>query len=247
MRTSDIWTHSQWWLIGFQPSLLQLKTLVSRKLKSLKCVYSTCTHLDQNLPPPPHDLNESSECNFVYIVEIPCLKHILKKTPQMLAHPPCFGLLVSPTYCSLCLLLFGKWLLLSWVTGQNQAMHISLKARRTTLMAELELSGWEESKRSSRIRHCLDQGKPQLTPSSTGTSITIQKHSFCPAIILLLHLLHHGFFSSSAQASSLCESAHHWTIRSAYVCWHMWRRLPALWFKISIYSYDDKGIPLIPL
>lgn len=120
-------------------------------------------------------------------------EHTLKKTPQMLAHPPCFGLVVSPTYCSLCLLLFGKWLLLSWVTGQNQAMHISLNARRTTLMVELKLSGWEESKRSSRMRHCLDQGKPQLTPSSTGTSITIQKHSSCPAI--LLHLLHHGYLA----------------------------------------------------
>lgn len=59
----------------------------------------------------------------------------------MLAHPPCIGLVVSPACCSLCLLLFGKWLLLSWVTGQNQAMHISLSARRTTLMVELELSG----------------------------------------------------------------------------------------------------------
>lgn len=106
------------------------------------------------------------------------LKHILKRSPQILAHPPCFGLVVSPTFCSLCLLLFGKWLLLSWVTGQNQAMHISLNARRTTLMVELELSGWEESKRSPhRMRHSLDQGKPQPSPSSTGTSATIQKHS----------------------------------------------------------------------
>lgn len=54
-------------------------------------------------------------------------------------------------------------------------------------------------------------------------------------------------FSSSAQASSLCGSPDYCTIRSAYVCWHMLLRLPALWFKISIYSYNDKGIPLIPL
>lgn len=115
----------------------------------------------------------------------------------MLAHPPCFGLVVSPTYCSLCLLLFGKWLLLSWVTGQNQAMHISLNARRTTLMVELELSGWEESKRSSRTRHCTGQGKPQLTPSSTGMPVTIQKRSLRPAIILLLLLLHHGYLAGA--------------------------------------------------
>lgn len=47
--------------------------------------------------------------------------------------------------------------------------------------------------RSSRMRHCLDQGKPQPTPSSTG--ISIQKRSFCPAIILLLHLLHHVYLA----------------------------------------------------
>lgn len=118
----------------------------------------------------------------------------------MSSHPPCFGLVVSPTYCSLCLLLFGKWLLLSWVTGQNQAMHISLKARRTTLMVELEQSGWEESKRSSRTRHCLERGEPQLTPSSTSMSRTIHKCSFCPAIILLPPLLHHGY---SARATCI--------------------------------------------
>lgn len=69
-----------------------------------------------------------------------------------MAHPPCFCLVFSPTYISLCLLLFAKWLPLSWVTGQNQAKHISLKARRATLMVRLGLERREEPKRSS---HCV--------------------------------------------------------------------------------------------
>lgn len=176
MHTSDIWAHSQWWLIGFQPSWLQLKTLVSRKLKFFKCVYSACTHLNQSLF--PHQNIKKKALNLILFTLSRLQPETdTEKESQTLAHPPCFGLVVSPAYCSLCLLLFGKWLLLSWVTGQNQAMHISLNARRTTLMVELELSGWEESKRSPRIRHCLDQEKPQPALSFTGTSATIQKHS----------------------------------------------------------------------
>ncbi|KAK5887593.1 hypothetical protein CesoFtcFv8_016184 [Champsocephalus esox] len=51
--------------------------------------------------------------------------------------------------CSLCLLFFAGWLLL-WVRGHSQAKHISLKARRASLMVRLVLERREEPKRSSR-------------------------------------------------------------------------------------------------
>lgn len=165
-----------------------------------------------------------------------------------LAHPPCFDLVFSPTYSSLCLLFFGKWLLLSWVTGHNQAKHMSLKARRATLMVMLEQK--EESRCSSLLRQCPAQGKPQSSLSSIGTSIFQQQHSFCPIIIPLFYLLK-TWWPSVVQLQ--CTG-----ILSAWVCSPLRHPLclrllthvaltthPC--FKISVYSYNDNRIPLIPL
>lgn len=67
-HTSDIWSHSQCWLIGFQPSWLQPKTLVSRELKFLKCVHTGSTHA-RSIWMEPLDLSW-----FKWNVEIPALK-----------------------------------------------------------------------------------------------------------------------------------------------------------------------------
>lgn len=112
------------------------------------------------------------------------------------AHPPCFCLAFSPTYSSLFLLLFGKWLLLSWVTGHNQAKHISLKARKATLMVKLGLQRQEEPRCPSHFvrvspSQCHSCPRPLLTPSMS------QQLSFCPVtrapgcfcVIPLSHLL----------------------------------------------------------
>lgn len=73
-HTSDIWSHSQWWLIGFQPSWLQPKTLVSRELKFLKCAHTGLTHA-RSIGMEPLDL-----IWFKGNVEIPALNTL--KTPQ---------------------------------------------------------------------------------------------------------------------------------------------------------------------
>lgn len=107
-----------------------------------------------------------------------------------LAHPPCFCLVFSPTYSSLCLLLFGKLLPLSWVTGHSQAKHISLKARRAPLMVKLELERREESKCSShcvsvRPRECHSCPCPLVTrpcPSSSTHSAPPQTHPATSAL-----------------------------------------------------------------
>lgn len=165
-----------------------------------------------------------------------------------LAHPPCFCLVFSPTYISLCLLLFGKWLLLSWVTGHNQAKHISLKARRATLMVRLGLERREEPKRSSHCvnvspRECHSCPRPLLArpcPSST--------HSAPPRTHPATSALSCSFISCNMvnigrdiqrlapvhrhPPDWVCLSLCH---PSAYVSWHnMLFRLPTvptLWFK----------------
>lgn len=71
-HTSDIWSQTQWWLIGLQPSWLQAKTMLLRELKMLKCVHSGLTDT--------HHLNESPESNFV---QMKCrdfsVKHTVKQ------------------------------------------------------------------------------------------------------------------------------------------------------------------------
>lgn len=140
-----------------------------------------------------------------------------------MAHPPCFCLVFSPTYSSLCLLLFGKLLLLSCVTGHNQAKHISLKARRTTLMIKLGLERREEPKCSSLCvsvspRECHGCPRPLLAspcPSSTHyappcihSATSSLSCSFISCNMMNISL-RYPVFSSSAQASPLVEFACH--------------------------------------
>lgn len=151
-------------------------------------------------------------------------------------------------YSSLCLLLFGKLLLLSWVTGHNQAKHISLKARRATLMVKMGLERWEELKCPSHCvsvspRECHSCPRPLLTcpcPSSAH-SAPPRMHSSTSALSCFLISCDMVNISRNIQCLapvhrlssgwiflSLCHP-------SAYVSWHnMLLRLhtvPTLWFK----------------
>lgn len=113
----------------------------------------------------------------------------LRRRNPTLAHPPCFCLAFSPTYMSLCLLLLGKWLLLSWVTGHSQAKHISRRARRATLMVKLVLERREEPRRSPHCvsvlpRECHSCPCPLLVrPCPSGThSAPPRTHPATPAL-----------------------------------------------------------------
>ena len=109
---------------------------------------------------------------------------LIKATSPTCAHPPCFCLVFSPTYTSLCLLLFGKWLPWSRVMGHNQAKHISLRPRRATLMVKLGLERREEPARSSHCvsvwpRECHSCPRPLLVrpcPSSTHAHTQLLLH-----------------------------------------------------------------------
>lgn len=145
-------------------------------------------------------------------------------------------------YCSLCLLLLGKWLLLSCVTGHNQAKHISRKARRATLMVKLELERREESKCSShRVRvwprECLCCPSPLVArpcPSGSPHSAPPHTHPATPALSCLL-------ISCNMVSISRSAALHRYPLRSsllatvpslaAYISRHMLLRLSTLWFK----------------
>lgn len=98
-----------------------------------------------------------------------------------LAYPPCFCFALSPRYSSLCLLLIGKWLVLSCVTGHRPAKHMSLKASRTTLMVSLGLGEMRGPWAFLPPRQCVSQGMPLLPLSSTDTSMSRSHILHCRA------------------------------------------------------------------
>lgn len=154
------------------------------------------------------------------------------------AHPPCFCLTFSPTYSSLCLLLFGKWLLLRWVTGHNHAKHISLNARRATLMVKLELERWEESKCSSHCvsawpKECHSRPCPLLArpcPSSSLHSAPVTSALSCSLSSNMVNIsclapVHRH--PPSCVCSLLCHPCD-------YVSWHMLHDCPPSDLKPNI-------------
>ncbi len=162
------------------------------------------------------------------------------------AYPPCFCLVFSPV--SLCLLLFGKWLLLSWVTGHNQAKHISLKARRATLMVKLGLEWRGEPSRSSHRVTVLPRECHSCPPPLLARPCPSTTHAAPPRLHRATSALSRAFISCNMANIGwdiqclapvlrhppgwVCLSLFH---PSAYVSWHnmlLWLpTVPTLWFK----------------